>query len=452
MTAPASALDEAPVRAIHKRTVAVAMGGPFCDGYLLGIIALALPQITSQLELSGTETGLVAASALLGVFVGGLLFGPLTDRVGRRVMFVLNLVVFVVASVAQIWVDEGWQLIGLRLVLGIAIGADYPIASALTAELVPRKLRGPALSGLVLGWWVGYAAAYVIGWALRDGGSEAWRWMLVSAAVPAAVFLLLRTGLPESPFWLASKGRIDEAQKIFVKYFGREASAEEVAAQIDSKYIKRGTGLGNLIAIFRRGYGIQLLFCSVFWICQVAPAYSLRTFQPQMLNELGIGDTYSASTFITILAVVGVVAGMALINRVGRRGLLVSAFICGTFALTAVALVPHSFALVIVALFVLYQCSEAAGSGLQFVYPSELFPTDLRATGSGFATAMSRLGATASTFVLPMTTEALGMTATLLLGAGITAVGLVVTVWLAPETKSLSLAEASLRSGPQIRR
>src|ERR1044072_4328329 len=148
-TARAHSLDEAPVTGFHRRMVAVAMGGPFCDGYLLGIMGVALSLITPALSLNTMWEGLIAASVLVGVFIGGAVFGPITDRVGRHLMYVLNLLTFVVFSALQFFVTEAWQLLVLRLLIGIAIGADSPIASALTPELVPRKIRGPALSGLV---------------------------------------------------------------------------------------------------------------------------------------------------------------------------------------------------------------------------------------------------------------------------------------------------------------
>ena len=138
-TARAHSLDDAPVTGFHRRMIAVAMGGPFCDGYLLGIMGVALTLITPALGLNTMWEGLIAASVLVGVFIGGAVFGPITDRVGRHLMYVLNLATFVVFSALQFFVTEAWQLLVLRLLIGIAIGADYPIASALTTELVPRK-------------------------------------------------------------------------------------------------------------------------------------------------------------------------------------------------------------------------------------------------------------------------------------------------------------------------
>ncbi|WP_328843893.1 MFS transporter [Streptomyces sp. NBC_00258] len=444
-TGGASSLDDAPVSSFHRRIMVVAMGGPFCDGYLLGVMGVALGLITPALALDTLWTGLIAASVLVGVFIGGAVFGPITDRVGRHLMYVLNLATFVVFSALQFFVTEAWQLLVLRLLIGIAIGADYPIASALTTELVPRRMRGPALSGLVLAWWVGYGVSYWVGWALTGLGDDSWRWMLASGTVPALIFLFMRAGIPESPRWLASRGRMDEAKAVVRKHLGQEVSDEELLAE--GRQEKRGgSGLGNLVEIFKRGYTVPVVFCSVFWICQVAPAFAVRSFQPQMLSAFGVGSTYGASALITTIAVAGIGLGLVVVNRIGRRSLLISSFVCINVSLIALAVLPLHWAFVVVALFAAFQFFEAAGSGLQFVYPSELFPTDLRATGVGIATAMSRVGSASSTFLLPIAAEDLGVRGTLGIAVAITLVGLVVSYFLAPETKDLGLTEASRRS------
>ncbi|MEV0935227.1 MFS transporter [Streptomyces phaeochromogenes] len=444
-TGGASSLDDAPVSSFHRRIMVVAMGGPFCDGYLLGVMGVALGLITPALALDTLWTGLIAASVLVGVFIGGAVFGPITDRVGRHLMYVLNLATFVVFSALQFFVTEAWQLLVLRLLIGIAIGADYPIASALTTELVPRRMRGPALSGLVLAWWVGYGLSYWVGWALTGLGDDSWRWMLASGTVPALIFLFMRAGIPESPRWLASRGRIDEAKAVVRKHLGQEVSDEELLAEGRQEQ-RGGSGLGNLVEIFKRGYTVPVVFCSVFWICQVAPAFAVRSFQPQMLSAFGVGSTYGASALITTIAVAGIGLGLVVVNRIGRRSLLISSFVCINVSLIALAVLPLHWAFVVVALFAAFQFFEAAGSGLQFVYPSELFPTDLRATGVGIATAMSRVGSATSTFLLPIAADDLGVRGTLGIAVAITLVGLVVSYFLAPETKDLGLTEASSRS------
>ncbi|WP_435280955.1 MFS transporter [Streptomyces koelreuteriae] len=443
-------LDDVPVNRFHRRLVAVAMGGPFCDGYLLGIIAIALSQITPQLQLGSVWSGLLASSALIGVFVGALVFGAITDRVGRRLMYVLNLVVFVAASIPQFFVNEAWQLFVLRLIIGIAVGADYPIASALTAELVPRKLRGSALSGLVLSWWIGYGASYWIGLALMGIGDDAWRWMLASGALPAAIFLAMRAGLPESPRWLASRGRVDEATAIVRRYIGPDVRVDELVEE--SRVPRRtGSGLGNIGEVFRRGYTKQVVFCSTFFLCQVATGYAIRTFQPQILTSMGVGNATTSAAVMMLIPILGVSTGLFLVNRVGRRPLLIGSFVAIFVSLFCLAVLPLHLALPIIVLFLVFHFAEAAGSALQFLYPSELFPTDLRATGVGFASAMSRIGSAGGTFCLPLLIAGVGNSGTLLIGAGITLVGLVVSLALAPETKDRPLTSTTRTEAVPVR-
>jgi len=436
-------MDDAPVNRFHRRIVAVAMGGPFCDGYLLGIIAVALPLLTPDLGVNELWSGLVASSVLVGVFLGGAVFGPITDRIGRHLMYMLNLLAFVVGSVLQFFVHEPWQLVVLRLFVGVAIGADYPIASALTTELVPQKLRGPALSGLVLAWWVGYGVSFYVGWLLQST-PDGWRWMLASGAVPAVLFMLMRRGIPESPRWLAARGELDKARAIVHKYFGTNVDTSELGTEKAS--VRRGSGMSNLVEVFRRGYAVPLIFCSVFWICQVAPAFALRSFQPQMLKAFGVDETFGGSAIVTTLAVIGIALSLFVVNRMGRRPLLIGSFAGMVLSLGALIVFPLHIAALVIGLFAAFQFFEAAASGLQFVYPSELFPTDLRATGVGIATAMSRVGSALSTFLLPAATAGLGISGTLTVGLVITVIGLAVSVWMAPETKNLSLAAASDRA------
>src|ERR1700743_1603728 len=113
-------LDDAPFTAFHRRIAVYSCGGPFCDGYILGIIAAALGPLSNEIGLSVGWQGLVGAASLLGLFVGGLVFGSLTDLLGRRVMYSADLLVLVVASAAQFWVHDRVSLLVLRFVLGLA--------------------------------------------------------------------------------------------------------------------------------------------------------------------------------------------------------------------------------------------------------------------------------------------------------------------------------------------
>lgn len=216
-TDKAHLIDDAPLTSFHKKLTAYSSGGPFIDGYALTVIGIALLTAKPALHLTDIEIGLVGAASLVGVFVGGLVFGYVTDLIGRKVMYVADLVVLAVASVGSAFAPNAWWLIALRFIAGVAIGADYPIATALLAEYLPRRHRGRLLGLALVFWTVGAAAAYAVGFLLRDLGPDTWRWLLASPALFAVITLLLRFGTPESARWLLSKGRVEEANAAIKK-------------------------------------------------------------------------------------------------------------------------------------------------------------------------------------------------------------------------------------------
>ncbi len=171
-------------------------------------------------------TGLLGAATLLGILVGAPVFGRITDRYGRRILMIADLAVFVVACLAQIVVGNVWQLIALRFVLGLAIGADYPIAGALIAELAPARLRGAAVNGMQVAWFLGAAIAYVAGYALLATGPQSWKWILASPALVAGIGLLLRASAPETPMWIAAKRDGTIARTSFATLFAPEYAGD----------------------------------------------------------------------------------------------------------------------------------------------------------------------------------------------------------------------------------
>ena len=183
-------------RFIRKVTLATAWGEGL-DGYDLGIISVVIASIAKDLHMGAGVTGLIGASSLIGIFIGAPLFGYLTDRYGRHKMFLLDLVIFLIAGVAQALVSDGWVLFSLRLVLGIAVGAEYSIGAPMLAEFIPAHDRGRRLSLLEVFWYVGFLLAVIVGYAFADAGIH-WRWTLATSAVPAAITLVARLGIPDS--------------------------------------------------------------------------------------------------------------------------------------------------------------------------------------------------------------------------------------------------------------
>jgi MFS transporter, putative metabolite transport protein len=433
----ATSIEDLPLNSFHWKIAFYSAGGPFCDGYILGIVAPALAGLTPQLGLSPLMVSLIGAAALVGIFFGGLILGFVTDLVGRQTMYILDLATFVVASALQFFVGEGWQLLVLRFVLGVAIGADYPIATALLTEFTPRRHRGLLLSVNLFFWWAGFAVAYVVGYFLVGMGEESWRWMLASSALPAALVLLMRLGTPESPRWLASKGRVDEARAAVREAFGEDADLGDLPSEPPQ------TSFWN---IFRQGYAQRTIFVAAFWLLQVTPLFAIFTFSTTILDAFNLGggrSAYLGSAIIGLFALAGIIPAMFLVGSWGRRPILIWPFLITGVALLILGIAPGSPTWVVVTLFIVFAAFNAGSSVLQWIYPNELFPTEVRATAMGFGTAVSRIGAAIGTFLLPLSLAGFGIGPTMIIASLFCFVGFVMSWFMAPETKGLALTESS---------
>lgn len=442
----ASVTKSEPRKGFIRKVTIVAAWGQGLDGYDLGVISVALPFIISDLQLSSTWAGLLGASSLIGIFFGAPLFGWFTDKTGRRITFMLDLAIFLVAAVVQIVATSPLPLFIVRFALGLAIGAEYSIGAPMLSEFSPTKGRGFRISGLEVSWYLGYLIAVSVSYALIDIADVHWRYVLATGAVPALICLILRQGIPESPRWLVGKGRTDEARAIVDEHLGGEFFDDEELEGED-----KSEGRGTFRELFAPGQRSRTIFACTFYACLVAPYFAIFTFAPVVLKALHLTDPAIGTIATNAFAVVGVTAGMFAIERVGRRNLLI-----GPFWITAVALFVVGFwssppVVVIAACFLTFALFNSAASVLTPVYPNELFPTRLRSTGTGFATAASRVGAAAGTFLLPIGLVKIGVGPTMIIAAVICVIGALTTHWLAPETTGVNLTRAAKLTGPRAK-
>lgn len=432
------ALDDAPLSGFHKRLAVYAAGGPFLDGYILSSIGIALVAAGPQLNLSPVTEGLIGAGALIGMLFGGAISGFLTDRFGRQVMYTLDLGFIAVISVLQFFVTEGWMLFVARLLLGAAVAADYPMASSLLTEFAPRKYRGPFLSGLVCMFFVGAAAAYFVGDAmLRQLGDDGWRWFLASSAAPALVLLILRLGTPESPRWLLSRGRDAEAQDVLTKVYGPHVTVADLPAATGSSLTWRD--------LVRRGYIGRLAYVVTFYTCSNIPVFAIYTFGPDILAAFGLsGISHNVgAAVLEILFLVGVVAALLVINKTGRRRMVIWGSLLAGLSLLVLGVAPGAPTLVVVAAFTLFALFNGGPQVLTWVYPNELFPTAVRATAVGLITALTRVGSAVGVFLVPLSLEHIGIGGTMTITAALLILAGLVSVRWAPETTQLNLDDAS---------
>lgn len=437
----AHVLDDAPLSGFHKKLALYSSGGPFLDGYVLSIIGVAMVQVTPQLHLSDSAQGLIGASALIGIFLGAFAGGYLTDKFGRQVLYTIDLTAIIACSVAQFWATDPVWLFILRLLIGMAVGADYPIATSLLAEFTPRRYRGPLLGFLTTMWFVGAAVAYIVGELLLTTGDDGWRWMLASAALPGTVIVLLRLGTPESPRWLLRKGRGQEADAVLKRVFGPGAGigdlAEEESEKVDFK------------AVLRSGYGKRMLYISVFWTCSIVPLFAIYAFGPTILSALNLEGSLAniGAALITVMFLVGCVVALLSVNRLGRRPLVIHSFVWSGLALLVLGIFPNAPSAVIMTLFAAYAVIIGGTQILQWLYPNELFPTEVRGWAVGVASSLSRIGAAVGTYLVPMAITGWGIGGTMLSAAAISLIGAVVSVFWAPETRGLALSESAALPG-----
>jgi len=439
MTAAKRSVEDAPLNAFHRRLTVYSAGGPFLDGYVLSIIGVAMLQITHALQLTAFWEGLIAASALIGVFLGSFLGGWFTDKYGRKVLYLVDLIAIVGFSVAQFWVESAWALFAWRLLIGIAVGADYPIATSLLAEFLPRKQRGPLLAAMVLMWFAGAAVAYLVGeLLLRVGGEEGWRWVLASALVPGALFLIARSGTPESPRWLLSKGRTAEADAVIKKVYGPGYSIADLPEPANQKP-------ASVWSLFHSGYGKRMAFVTLFWTCAIVPLFAIYAFAPKVLQALKLTGDWAAygSIAITVLFTLGCLLATRLINRLGRRKMLIHSFLWSGLSLVLLGVFPDASPTTVLVLFGAYAVLIGGAQVLEYVYPNELFPTEIRATAVGLATSLSRIGAAVGTYLVPISLATYGIANTMFAAALISLFGALISWWLAPETSKLDLQQAA---------
>lgn len=433
--APAT-LDSADLNAFHKRLTLFSSGGPFLDGYILSIIGIALVPINAAWHMSTLWNGLIGASALVGVFVGGLVFGNVTDRIGRKLMYTIDLAAIIICSVLQFFVNDPWQLFALRMLIGIAVGADYPIATALVAEFAPSQWRAKLLGGLNAMWFVGATVAAFVGYWLL-GVNNGWRWMLLSSAVPAVLIVIARTTIPESPRWLFSKGRRTEALEVLHATLGPDATLDDLPEEEKPTTVR---------AVISAGYLQRVVFISIFWTCTIVTLFAIYAFGPQMLSLFNLESGNEANLgygLINLFFFVGNVIALAFVDKLGRRPVLIGGFVISALGLLYLAVFPGASIGVVALAFAVYAIFNGGPSILEWIYPNELFPTEVRATAVGLCTGTSRIGAAIGTFATPWALSNLGISATMYVAAGIALVGALVSVFMAPETRGKDLHEAA---------
>jgi len=424
--------EDAPFCRFHFRAALASSGGVFSDGYGLGIIGISLSHAPPHLGLGPVWMGLLGGASLFGLFAGALFTGPTADRFGRRPIFAFNMVILAGLSLLQGLAGTAAQLLVLRLTIGILLGTDYVVSKALLTEFTPRRFRGRILGLLSIAWAGGYACAYVVGFALSQSGPQAWRWMLITSALPCLLVLPLRVTMPESPLWLTNHGRGNIAAAVVLQKLGAGVAPPSIMAPAPQ-------GHGRWRQLVSPTWRLRTLVACAFFTCQVIPYFAVGTFVSQVMSAMNLKSGYVGGLIYNLSLLGGAVAGLLVVDRLPRRSFLIGSFSIAALAMLALAAYSDMPAITMVILFALFAGVLSAASNLVYVYLPELFPTDLRASGIGLAIAASRIGSAVSTFLLPIVVAGYGVRTALAACVAVLAIGAAICQRWAPETKHVRL-------------
>ncbi|MDE2091023.1 MAG: MFS transporter [Gammaproteobacteria bacterium] len=452
MHSVAQHLDEASIGRVHRRSAWAAGLGIFLDGYDISIIAIALILLKPQWHLGPLQTGLLGGAALAGAFAGSLMGGPLADRFGRKAIYLLDMATFLLAALASGFAWDITSLVALRFVLGVGVGADYPLSATYLIEFLPRARRGRITVWVFALWMGGAAVSSAVGLALLPLGEHAWRFMLASGAIPALGILWLRKKLPESPRWYLRRGRIKEAVAVLAQLVPSLGDKERHAL-INAEQQHQQTPLAGWLELFSRFYIRRTLFITLPWFLFDIMGYSFGIYAPLLLLGLGLhGNVQSVigNTLLDVVAIIGTALLAVSIERVGRLRAQIWGFVGSVIGLLLVWVFalhgPPPLVVLVIGL-LLWQVAISYGpANTCWIFPVELYPTELRASAHGLATAVSRVGALVAVFLLPLAQERLGEAWLMLVFAATGIAGALLSIWLGEETAQKPLLQEHLIS------
>jgi putative MFS transporter len=390
--------------------------------------------------------GTFVFSTFAGLWFGVLAFGQAADRFGRKAVFTASLVWYCLCTAMLAFQHSGFWLNIWRLIAGVGFGVQLVTVDTYIAELVPRHLRGRAFS---VNQFISFCVVPVVAllaWLLvphKPFGFDGWRWVVMLGSVGALIVWALRAGIPESPRWLASRGRLDEADAIL------GALEIKVAAEIRSNLpmpLLKGVEpqrSARLADIFAARYRGRTLMLSVFNAAQAIGFYGFNSWIPTLLIARGINITHGLEyAFIIALAQpLGPLLGGFFADRIERKHQIIAGLsgMAVMMAAFAVAAIPA----VLIAIGIAFTLSANVMSYAYHGYQAELFPTRIRSRAVGFVYSWSRIAAALSGLIVGSLLHGGGVPAVALFIGGAMIVGIAVIGIFGPCTNGLGLEELS---------
>jgi putative MFS transporter len=403
--------------------------------------------------LSSTTIGLFGmngvasfiASLFLGLFIGTISCGFLADRFGRRAIFTYSLLLYTVANLIMAFQTTAIGLNFWRFVAGIGIGVELVTIGTYISELVPKQIRGRAFACEQA---VGFLSVPVVAFLsyllvpYTPFGLDGWRWVVIIGAHGAVFVWFIRRALPESPRWLAQKGRLEEADQlmsklelIIAKEYGRALPAPAVPELVTTGRTFRDMWVAP--------YGKRATMMSIFNIFQTVGFYGFANWVPTLLIKQGITVTNSFlySSIIAISAPIGPLIGLFIGDKFERKTVIVVT--ASTIVVCGLLFSKMSTAVLLIAMGVLLTLASNIMSYSFHAYQTELFPTSIRASAVGFVYSWSRLSAIFTSFLIAGILKEFGTTGVFVFIAAAMLIVMAVIGFMGPRTRDLALEEIS---------
>ena len=447
-----ASLDEAQLSRFHLRAVLVSGMGFFTDAYDLFVIGIVSTLLKHEWHLGSGQLALLNAVMLGAAFLGAIVFGRIADLVGRKRVYWLVAAIMVIAAVGSAFAPSLAVLIAFRFLLGFGVGGDYPVSAVLMTEYANRKDRGKLVGLVFSAQALGLVVGPLVALALLGGGVSqgvTWRVLLGLGAVPAAAVVYLRRTMPESPRYQAQvAGAAAHADAELAALTGGALTHVKPRTRRIPRARVQATALRSFLT--DRRFATLLLGTAGCWFLLDYAYYGNTISTPQIISL--ISPNASATTTIAIqLAIFAVAAlpgyalAIARMDRIGHRKLQLLGFVMMGLCFLVIAAVPGMTTAVLpflIAYGISYFFTEFGPNVTTFVLPGELFPVSVRATGHGISAGIGKFGAFLGVFLFPVLQDSFGLRGTLLLTAGVSALGALLTLVL-PEPAGRSLEEIS---------
>jgi MFS transporter, putative metabolite transport protein len=452
-----------PLTAMQWRIWLLATAGKFFEGMVVFMTGVALPLIVAEFALDDVQKGVIGASVLAGILIGASLLGSMADSFGRKRMFIIELVIFA-AFLLALTFSTSWIWIAIFLFgMGTALGCDYPTAHLVISESIPSKDRGKLVLGAFAFQAVGALVGTAVGYLILANADDltAWRWMYATAIVPAALVIIGRFFVSDSPHWLVSRGRVKEAEHEVARLLKRNPAYPKSVKLKLSKEHEHTKG-SSYIALFKKKNRRATILASVPWFIQDLATYGIGIFTPTILAAtIGAGSSHprnvadilnndiiatKGAAFLDILLVVGVLFAIFLADRVGRIKLQIFGFIgCAVgLGMAALSLNTHGSTetWLLFGGFMLFNFMTNLGPNAQtYLIAGEVFPTKIRGTGAGFAASFAKIGAVLTAFFFPILLKDIGIQALLMCLIVASLIGAVITYAYRIETAGKNLED-----------